>query len=330
MQQSYYIFTSGELHRKDDSLILINSEGKKYIPIERVYDIYVFATLTINTTLLSFLSQKKISIHFYNYYDFYIGSYYPKETLVSGKLLINQVEKYQNYEERMFIAQQFIEAASYNILRNLKYYNNREKDLTSYIDEIEELRKQIYLTYDIKQLMGVEGNIRKLYYSAWPIIINQKIEFEKRVKRPPDNLINTLISFMNSIIYTKTLSEIYKTQLNPTISYLHEPSDKRFSLCLDVSEVFKPLIVDRTIFSLLNKNMITENDFYIDDGGYYRMKESSIKKVMKALEETLSRSIKHKDLNRDVSYKHLIRLELYKLIKHIINEKNYEGFKIWW
>ncbi|MBS5371580.1 MAG: type I-B CRISPR-associated endonuclease Cas1b [Longibaculum muris] len=330
MQQSYYIFTSGELHRKDDSLILINSEGKKYIPIERVYDIYVFATLTINTTLLSFLSQKKISIHFYNYYDFYIGSYYPKETLVSGKLLINQVEKYQNYEERMFIAQQFIEAASYNILRNLKYYNNREKDLTSYIDEIEELRKQIYLTYDIKQLMGVEGNIRKLYYSAWPIIINQKIEFEKRVKRPPDNLINTLISFMNSIIYTKTLSEIYKTQLNPTISYLHEPSDKRFSLCLDVSEVFKPLIVDRTIFSLLNKNMITENDFYTDDGGYYRMKESSIKKVMKALEETLSRTIKHKDLNRDVSYKHLIRLELYKLIKHIINEKNYEGFKIWW
>ncbi|MBS5111342.1 MAG: type I-B CRISPR-associated endonuclease Cas1 [Coprobacillus cateniformis] len=330
MQQSYYIFTSGELHRKDDSLILINSEGKKYIPIERVYDIYVFATLTINTTLLSFLSQKKISIHFYNYYDFYIGSYYPKETLVSGKLLINQVEKYQNYEERMFIAQQFIEAASYNILRNLKYYNNREKDLTGYIDEIEELRKQIYLTYDIKQLMGVEGNIRKLYYSAWPIIINQKIELDKRVKRPPDNLINTLISFMNSIIYTKTLSEIYKTQLNPTISYLHEPSDKRFSLCLDVSEVFKPLIVDRTIFSLLNKNMITENDFYTDDGGYYRMKESSIKKVMKALEETLSRSIKHKDLNRDVSYKHLIRLELYKLIKHIINEKNYEGFKIWW
>ena len=330
MQQSYYIFTSGELHRKDDSLILINSEGKKYIPIERVYDIYVFATLTINTTLLSFLSQKKISIHFYNYYDFYIGSYYPKETLVSGKLLINQVEKYQNYEERMFIAQQFIEAASYNILRNLKYYNNREKDLTSYIDEIEELRKQIYLTYDIKQLMGVEGNIRKLYYSAWPIIINQKIEFEKRVKRPPDNLINTLISFMNSIIYTKTLSEIYKTQLNPTISYLHEPSDKRFSLCLDVSEVFKPLIVDRTIFSLLNKNMITENDFYTDDGGYYRMKESSIKKVMKALEETLSRTIKHKDLNRSVSYKHLIRLEAYKLIKHIIDEKIYEGFKIWW
>ena len=227
---------------------------------------------------------------------------------INTKKLRQEMESFEDFQKKLQTA-----------FSNIKVSGNPE-----------ELRKQIYLTYDIKQLMGVEGNIRKLYYSAWPIIINQKIELDKRVKRPPDNLINTLISFMNSIIYTKTLSEIYKTQLNPTISYLHEPSDKRFSLCLDVSEVFKPLIVDRTIFSLLNKNMITENDFYTDDGGYYRMKESSIKKVMKALEETLSRSIKHKDLNRDVSYKHLIRLELYKLIKHIINEKNYEGFKIWW
>ena len=302
MEQSYYIFTSGELRRKDDSLVLINEKGKKDIPIERVYDLYIFSTVSINSTLLSFLSQKGICVHFYNYYDFYIGSFYHRETLVSGSLLIKQVEK----------------------------YNSRDKDLKQYIMQIEELRKEIYSTRNISSLMGVEGNIRKVYYESWKIIIDQDIDFEKRVKRPPDNLVNTLISFMNTIIYTKTLSEIYRTQLNPTISYLHEPSDKRFSLCLDLSEVFKPLIVDRTIFSLLNKNMITENDFYIDDGGYYRMKDSTIKVVVSALENTLTRSIKHKDLNRSVSYKHLIRLEAYKLIKHIIDEKIYEGFKIWW
>ena len=330
MEQSYYIFTSGELHRKDDSLVLINEKGKKDIPIERVYDLHIFSTVSINSTLLSFLSQKGICVHFYNYYDFYIGSFYPKETLVSGSLLVKQVEKYQEYESRLLIAQQIIEAASYNILRNLKYYNSRDKDLKQYIMQIEELRKEIYSTRNISSLMGVEGNIRKVYYESWKIIIDQDIDFEKRVKRPPDNLVNTLISFMNTVIYTKTLSEIYRTQLNPTISYLHEPSDKRFSLCLDLSEVFKPLIVDRTIFSLLNKNMITENDFYTDDGGYYRMKDSTIKVVVSTLENTLTRSIKHKDLNRSVSYKHLIRLEAYKLIKHIIDEKIYEGFKIWW
>ena len=330
MEQSYYIFTSGELHRKDDSLVLINEKGKKDIPIERVYDLHIFSTVSINSTLLSFLSQKGICVHFYNYYDFYIGSFYPKETLVSGSLLVKQVEKYQEYESRLLIAQQIIEAASYNILRNLKYYNSRDKDLKQYILQIENLRKEIYATRNISSLMGIEGNIRKVYYESWKIIINQDVEFEKRVKRPPDNMVNTLISFMNSFIYTKTLSEIYKTQLNPTISYLHEPSDKRFSLCLDLSEVFKPLIVDRTIFSLLNKNMITEDDFYMDDGNYYRMKDRTMKVVVKALEDTLSRSIKHKDLNRNVSYKHLIRLEAYKLIKHILDEKIYQGFKIWW
>lgn len=330
MEQSYYIFSSGELRRKDDSLVLINEKGKKDIPIERVYDLYIFGTVSVNTVLLSFLSKKGICIHFYNYYDFYIGSFYPKETLVSGSLLVKQVEKYQEYESRLLIAQQIIEAASYNILRNLKYYNSRDKDLKQYILQIKNLRKEIYATRNISSLMGIEGNIRKVYYESWKIIINQDVEFEKRVKRPPDNMVNTLISFMNSFIYTKTLSEIYKTQLNPTISYLHEPSDKRFSLCLDLSEVFKPLIVDRTIFSLLNKNMITEDDFYMDDGNYYRMKDRTMKVVVKALEDTLSRSIKHKDLNRNVSYKHLIRLEAYKLIKHILDEKIYQGFKIWW
>lgn len=330
MEQSYYIFSSGELRRKDDSLVLINENGKKDIPIERVYDLYIFGTVSVNSVLLSFLSKKGICIHFYNYYDFYIGSFYPKETLVSGSLLVKQVEKYQEYESRLLIAQQLIEAASYNILRNLKYYNSRDKNLEQYITQIENFRKEIYITRNIPSLMGLEGNIRKVYYESWKIIINQDVEFEKRVKRPPDNMVNTLISFMNSIIYTKTLSEIYKTQLNPTISYLHEPSDKRFSLCLDLSEVFKPIIVDRTIFSLLNKNMITEDDFYKDDENYYRMKDRTMKVVVKALEDTLSRSIKHKDLNRNVSYKHLIRLEAYKLIKHILDEKIYQGFKIWW
>lgn len=330
MEQSYYIFSSGELRRKDDSLVLINEKGKKDIPIERVYDLYIFGTVSVNSVLLSFLAKKGICVHFYNYYDFYIGSFYPKETLVSGSLLVKQVEKYQEYESRLLIAQQIIEAESYNILRNLKYYNSRDKDLNQYIAQIKEFRKEIYGTRNISSLMGVEGNIRKVYYDSWKRIIDQNIDFEKRVKRPPDNMVNTLISFMNSVIYTKTLSEIYKTQLNPTISYLHEPSDKRFSLCLDLSEVFKPLLVDRTIFSLLNKNMITEDDFYMDDGNYYRMKDRTMQVVVKALEDTLSRSIKHKDLNRNVSYKHLIRLEAYKLIKHILDEKVYQGFKIWW
>ena len=74
-------------------------------------------------------------------------------------------------------------------------------------------------------------------------------------------MINSLISFVNSLIYSKTLSEIYHTQLNATIRYLHEPGFRRYSLCLDLAEVFKPLIGDRLIFSLLNRRQITEESF---------------------------------------------------------------------
>ena len=179
-------------------------------------------------------------MHFFNYYHFYTGSYYPRENLLSGELLVKQVGHYTDGEKRIGIASKFIEAAAENIYRNLRYYNGRGKDVTEYMRDIDQLKKKIPNAQAIDQLMGIEGNIRKKYYQAWSVIINQEIEFEKRVMHPPDNMLNSLISFVNSLIYSKTLTEIYHTQLNPTISYLHEPGSRRYSLCLDISEIFKP------------------------------------------------------------------------------------------
>ena len=160
-------------------------------------------------------------------------------------------------------------------------------------------------------------------------IINQDISFEKRTKNPPDNAINSLISYVNTIIYTRVLSEIYKTQLNPTISYLHEPSERRFSLCLDVAEIFKPILADRLIFSMLNKNQIQEKDFEAGLNFLY-IKEKTRKEITQEIDKRLQTTIKHKTLGREVSYEYLIRLELYKLIKYFTENEKYEGFKIWW
>ena len=197
------------------------------------------------------------------------------------------------------------------------------------MNEIESLRKYIYSSQNVSELMGYEGNIRKIYYDAWNIIINQKIDFEKRVKHPPDNMINTLISFVNTIIYTRTLGEIYKTQLNPTISYLHEPGVRRFSLCLDLSEIFKPLIADRLIFSLLNKNQITESDF-TKNLNFLHLDKKASQLIVKQIDEKIKTTVHHKELDKDVSYQYLIRLEAYKIIKHLIGEKEYQPFKMWW
>ncbi len=142
-------------------------------------------------------------------------------------------------------------------------------------------------------------------------------------------MINTLISFVNTLIYTKVLGEIYQTQLDPTISYLHEPGDRRFSLSLDLSEIFKPILADRLIFSLLNRRQITEKSF-TKGLNYLHLTKSASKTIVSELDNKLQTTIRHKELDKSVSYQYLIRLECYKLIKHILGEKNYEPFKIWW
>ena len=330
MKQSYYIYNSGDLQRKDNTLRFTSYEGEKRdIPVERISDIYVLSEMTFNTAFINYISKYGIPVHFFNYYQFYTGSYYPRESLLAGQLLVKQVEHYTDPLRRLLLAQRFVEAAADNIYRNLRYYNGRGKDVSVQMMEISTRRKDISKAETIEELMGIEGNIRKNYYRAWKIIINQEIDFEKRVMHPPDNMINSLISFVNSLIYSKTLSEIYQTQLNPTISYLHEPGVRRFSLCLDISEIFKPLIGDRLIFSLLNRNQITEDSF-TKELNFLHLKKEASQTVVREFEAKLKTTIMHKDLNRQVSYQYLIRLEAYKLIKHLIGEKEYEGFRIWW
>lgn len=330
MQDSYYIYTAGSLSQKDNTLRFVTADGeKKDLPIETIKEIYVMNEMNVSSKLLNLLSKYGIIMHFFNYYQFYIGSFYPKESKLAGQLLVKQAMAYSDDVARLKIAKEFIRAASYNIYRNLRYYNGRGKDVSEYMQNIEFLRKQIDSANTVEELMGVEGNIRKEYYKSWNIIIDQNVNFDKRVYHPADNMINSLISFVNSLIYTKTLSEIYKTQLNPTISFLHQPGTRRFSLALDVSEIFKPLIADRLIFSLLNKNQISEKSFVEGLNGL-QLTEKVSKTILQELDNKLQTTIFHKELNKKVSYQFLIRLELYKLVKHILGEKEYKGFEIWW
>ena len=330
MKNSLYIYQNGELSRKDNTLRFTGEEGgKKDIPVNSISEIYFFGEDTVNTKLITFLAQNNIMVHFFNYYDFYVSSLVPREMKVSGKLLVKQVEHYTDKEKRIELAKEFVKSAGNNIYRNLRYYNGRGKDVKDAMNEITYLLKEVDSCDNIQQLMGVEGNIHKIYYSKWNVIIDRETDFTTRVKRPPDNMVNTLISYINSLVYTTVLGEIYKTQLNPTISYLHEPGVSRFSLSLDIAEIFKPLIADRLIFSLLNKNQIKEKHFSkgLD---YLHLSEQGSKIILSEYDKRLKQTIMHKELGREVSYRYLIRLECYKMIKHLYDEKKYDAFVMWW
>lgn len=334
MKKTYYLFNPGRLSRKDNTLKFTpvdedGTEGQpRYLPVENVNDLYVFGSLDANSALYNFLGKESIAVHFFDYYEHYSGSFMPKDYLLAGKMQIEQTKLYLNRKKRLELARLLIEGAAANMLKNLQYYQRRGRELEECINQIERLREELQIQDNISALMGIEGNIRVAYYAAFDLIINDFV-MGNRTKQPPQNEINTLISFGNMMCYTTCLGQIYHTQLNPTISFLHEPGFRRYSLALDIAEIFKPLLVDRVIFSLLNKKQIKENDFRLELNRCV-LKDTGRKTFVKAYEEKLVETIQHRVLGKSVSYKHLIKLECYKISKHILEIEPYKPFKAWW
>ncbi|MBS4535592.1 type I-B CRISPR-associated endonuclease Cas1 [Clostridium sp. D2Q-14] len=330
MKKIIYIFNDGEIKRKDNTIYFETEDKRNFIPIEDVSDFFIFGEVSLNKKFLDYISQKEIIIHFFNYYGYYMGSYYPREHLNSGYVTLKQSEHYLDEEKRYKIANSFVEGSYKNMLNVLKYYSNRGKNLSEVEEHIKTLSKEIYRCESINELMGIEGNIREIYYRGFDEILEGSgFEFIKRSRRPPENKLNSLISFGNSMIYVTILSEIYKTHLDPRIGYLHSTNFRRFTLNLDISEIFKPIIVDRLIFTFIGKKMITEKDFEEDVNGII-LKDKARKVFAKGFDDRLRATIKHRDLGRNVSYRRLMRMELYKLEKHIIGEKNYDPYISRW
>ncbi len=334
VKSNFFIVRNGIIKRKQNTIYFVYKDEngnlqRKILPIEKIHCIYAHGRITIRSGALSYLMKYGVPVHFFNKYGFYEGSFYPRETLVSGDLVIKQAEHYLNKDKRLELAKEFTRGAAENIIKNLQYYERMKGELESEVNQIKSLLEEIEKQKTVSSLMAIEGNIRDIYYQSFNKILPDKFRFDKRTKQPPENMVNSLISFGNSLVYSTVLTEIYNTQLNPTISYLHEPSERRFSLALDIAEIFKPLLSDRVIFKLINKKIIDESCF-VKELNACLLNEKGKRLFLTAYEEKLKTTIKHRELKRNVSFQRLIRLECYKLIKHLIGMKKYKPFVIWW
>jgi len=330
LKKTIYVFNDGEFKRKDNTLYFETEEGKKYLPVEDVKEIIIFGEVTLNKRFLEFLTKKEIILHFLNNYGYYVGSYYPREHYNSGYMIIKQAEFYMDEEKRLNLARCFINGAAANITNVLRYYQNRGKNLTTELEQIASLEAKLDTCTTVDELMGLEGNIREAYYAGFNTIIDKEdFIFHGRNKRPPRDRINALISYGNTLAYIAVLSEIYKTHLDPRIGYLHTTNFRRFTLNLDVSEIFKPILVDRLIFSLLGRNMLKSSNFEAKADGIL-MNDKGRKLFVEEWENRMKTTIKHRELGREVSYRRLIRMELYKLEKHLMGEKEYQPFISRW
>ena len=327
INNEYHIVNEGILSQSDYTILFENKNKKVYIPIEATKILNIYSNIIINSNFFNLMNSKDIIVNLFDKHNRYIGKFIPNNTRKSCLLLLKQVEIYNDYNKRMNMAKDILSSEIYNLKSNLKYYNRRyNHDIKEKIKLIEKAEKEINLIKEHEKLLLCEARIKGIYYSCFnEILQNEKFKFIKRSKRPPQDPINALISFGNTLLYNYIAKEIYKTKLDIRIAYLHSSNNRYESLNLDLADIFKPIIVDKIIFKLINKKIINDRLHFenINGGGYLtgEGKNIVINEFYKKIKDITTIG------NNKTSYEKIIRKEIYKLSNSIMNEEKYKAFK---
>jgi len=315
MSDIYYLLKSGTLSKSSGALVLKNEFESIEIPTENVDMICVFGNITFTTPAISLLSESKIPVVIFSERGWYISSIFPDNYLQSGYVLMKQAEHVIDNEKRLILAKSFVIGAA----KNMKRVVSRLGLGTLHFDQ-----RTLESTNTIPELMGLEGNIHIDYLKKLDLKLPTNFKIESRTRRPPANPINSMMSYLYSVMYATVTSEILRTHLSPSISYLHEPGERRSSLALDVNEIFRPIVCDRIILKLVNLKMMSDSDF-VSEGGVF-LSSSGKKKVLEAFDEKMRETVYVKGLGRNVSFRRLVRLELYKIEKHVLGDTPYKPY----
>ena len=170
----------------NDSNCIIPTGDKKFIPVETVNSIFAIGSISFNSRFLYFLSQNNIPLHLFSRNYKYGGSFVPPNENSSGNSIVNQVMFYNNYDKRLHLAKKIVTASLNAIVSNLQYYNYRGNNLLEAIEQIKENIFNISIAESVNEIMGFEGESRRVYYRTWQDIFVYPVNFYKRVKNPPN------------------------------------------------------------------------------------------------------------------------------------------------
>jgi CRISPR-associated protein Cas1 len=315
MGDVFYIINSGSLVKSGDSLNFSNKNESINIPIETVDEIIIFGNVSLTTPVIKLLADKNIPIFLYSRYGWYISSIYPENYLQSGFVVTQQARFYNDPSLRLELAKKFVLGAGKNMAKVISKLHIGPLHLP--LMEIQNCKT-------ISELMGIEGNIHIKYIELMDNKLPADFKIGSRTRMPPRNYVNSMMSYLYSCLYGVCAAEIFSTHLSPEISFLHEPSERRSSLSLDVAEIFRPVFCDRVLLKLINLKKIKKTDF-IDDNGVY-LNTNGKRKVLEEFESKLRETTYSSNLRRKVSNRTLIRLELYKIEKHIMENKSYKPY----
>ena len=316
---------------------------KKRIPLVKVDDVVVVGEVTMTSSALHMLLEKNIEIHFLGYYGQFKGRLTPG--LSKNSLLrMAQHRAHNDLCKRGELARRFVIGKLSNQRTMLQRSNRRQADplfkqeieqIGGIIRRLSTLSTEVGTTYtlatgdtgiegtSIETILGMEGAGSAAYFNCFGNMLSdqQQWAFAGRVKRPPTDPVNALLSYGYALLTSQVASAVQIIGFDQFIGYLHSSVYGRPALALDLMEEFRPIIVDSVVLTLLNNRMLSKDDFYVELGAY-RLKNEPRKTFLTRFEERLNEEVTHPIFSYKVKYRRCIELQARLLAKYLTGEIN--------
>lgn len=327
VNREYHIIQNGVLNKKDYALLFENEDQRHHIPVEATQQLNIYGEITLTSSVLKTINEKNIRVVFLDKYGDLLGHFVPSEYSSSAIISEKQFSIYSDYKKRLELAKKFEISGIHNMRANIRYYNKKRKgELEETVCALSACIAEVVKEQKVENLMLIEARARQNYYQAFNHIMeNEDFRFFKRTRRPPEDNLNAMISFGNTLLYNCILQIIWRTSLDPRVGVVHATNSRSHTLNLDFADIFKPVIVDRVIFSLVNCHQIKSEHFEEKNGGMYINREGK-KIFLTAFENKLNQKLVQKE-NKALTYRQLLEKEVRDYQHYIQEERKYKPYK---
>ncbi|MEQ6388197.1 type I-C CRISPR-associated endonuclease Cas1c [Bacillaceae bacterium S4-13-58] len=312
----------------DNVVLMKDHEKLGRLPLHNLESIVAFGYTGASPTLMGYCADRNISIVFFTMNGRFLAR-------VIGKSRGNVVLRKRQYK----ISED--EALSSKIARNFivgKVYNNKwiiermTRDYPLRIDvqnfkkvslHLSDLIKEIRDCEDLDRLRGLEGQAAISYNQLFDqMILQQKDDFKFiiRSRRPPLDNVNAMLSFAYTLLSNDMASALEGVGLDAYVGFLHRDRPGRASLALDLMEELRGVYADRFVLSLINKKVMSPNDFIKKENGAVIMTEESRRKFLSAWQNKKQEKITHPFLNEKISWGLVPHVQALLLARYLRND----------
>jgi CRISP-associated protein Cas1 len=312
------------LHKERETIVIKNGDAKLgQFPALTVNNIVCFGNISVSPFLMGFCGEQGIGLSFHTEYGKFLARVQGKQ---SGNVLLRRAQYRWADDEAQStkMAQMFVAAKIANsrgvLQRELRNHpeNNAAQAIAGAIDHLATSLRRVEGAASVDSVRGIEGDAAAVYFDVFNSLIRvDNFTFNGRVRRPPTDPVNALLSFVYSMITQECASALQAVGLDPYVGFLHRDRPGRLSLALDLLEEFRASWADRFVLTLINRKQVQKDDFVIEASGAVRLKDTARKTVLVAYQDRKQTEIIHPYLNENVAIGLLPHCQAMLMARHL-------------